>query len=43
MDPLRKKGRSDRGIAEELEARGFRGFSPEEVRRLGGLKLPPPA
>lgn len=47
IDPLREKGHSDQEILDELKARRFHreggeDFSLEDVRRLGGLKLPPP-
>lgn len=47
IDPLHKKGYSDQEIFDELKARRRRKedgehFSLDDVRRLRGLKLPPP-
>lgn len=47
IDPLREKGWSDQEILDELSVQKLRkedgeAFSLEDVRRLGGLNLPPP-
>ncbi len=47
IDPLREKGKSNQEILDELNVQNLRtedgeAFSLEDVRRLGGLKLPPP-